>query len=192
MQLKIIRLLITAWLVLGSVNSFATDQQNDLWQGIRSGQYVVFIRHALAPGTSDPDNFELEECSTQRNLSKAGREQAARIGELFRENGIKTAVIYSSQWCRCMDTARLMRLGAVKELPALNSLHARQHNKDKQAAQLVLWFQSNPEVKPVILISHRATISALTGEYPASGELIVVRRSVNGKYPVVGKIKVPR
>ncbi|MDX1465329.1 MAG: histidine phosphatase family protein [Halomonas sp.] len=63
------------------------------------------MRHALAPGIGDPANFRLSDCTTQRNLSEAGREQARRIGERFRERGIEVGEVRSSRWCRCLETA---------------------------------------------------------------------------------------
>jgi 8-oxo-(d)GTP phosphatase len=82
---------------------------------------LLLLRHALAPGTGDPPGFVLGDCSTQRNLSDAGREQARALGERLRQAGIVQARIYSSRWCRCMETAELLELGPVQPLPALDS-----------------------------------------------------------------------
>ncbi len=73
------------------------------------------VRHAIAPGNGDPPNFNIGDCSTQRNLDDSGRTQARRIGRWLRSNGIKSARIYSSQWCRCLETAKLIDLGSVQE-----------------------------------------------------------------------------
>jgi len=48
------------------------------------------------------------------NLSSEGREQAVRIGKAFRSRNIRIARVLSSQWCRCLDTARLMSLVGLK------------------------------------------------------------------------------
>ena len=72
---------------------------------------VVFMRHALAPGNGDPNHFDLESCSTQRNLDEEGRQQAKRIGEKLRDRQIRFAAIYSSEWCRCRETAKLLNMG---------------------------------------------------------------------------------
>ena len=68
---------------------------------------ALALRHALAPGTFDPPNFRLGDCSTQRNLSDEGRQQARRIGAWFRAQGLTPARVRSSPWCRCVDTAAL-------------------------------------------------------------------------------------
>ena len=92
-----------------------------LLAALREGRAVALMRHATAPGTGDPAGFALGDCTTQRNLSAAGREQARATGARLRAAGIAMARIYSSQWCRCLETARLLGLGEVTELPALNS-----------------------------------------------------------------------
>ena len=89
------------------------------------GGYVLMVRHARAPGTGDPDHIRLGDCATQRNLDDEGRAQARRLGTRLRAAGVAAAEVYSSQWCRCLETAALMDLGPVEELPALNSFHQR-------------------------------------------------------------------
>ncbi|MGI8936025.1 MAG: histidine phosphatase family protein [Phormidesmis sp.] len=102
----------------------AKTAENMLWEKLAQANeetYVVLLRHALAPGTGDPANFQLNDCSTQRNLSETGREQAIAIGEAFRSRNTPVIEILSSQWCRCLETAELMAVGPVEPFPALNS-----------------------------------------------------------------------
>jgi hypothetical protein len=87
-------------LLLAAQSSAAAADAGALWRAVRSGNHVVLIRHALAPGTGDPSHFRLDDCSTQRNLNQTGRDQARRIGERFRANGIATAQVFTSQWTR--------------------------------------------------------------------------------------------
>jgi Phosphohistidine phosphatase SixA len=91
---------------------------------------VLFIRHALAPGMGDPDNFKVEDCSTQRNLDDRGREQARNIGAFLRKNIDKWAEpVLTSQWCRCIETAELMNIGPVDEFMGLNSFFTKPGKK---------------------------------------------------------------
>ena len=46
---------------------------------LSQGGKLVFIRHALAPGGGDPENFDLNDCSTQRNLDSFGILQAKKL-----------------------------------------------------------------------------------------------------------------
>ena len=109
---------LTLALLLGNVGVGYTD---NLLSALKSGNHLVLIRHALAPGYSDPDYFDMKDCKTQRNLNDEGRHQSKKIGALFRSNGINKAIVYSSQWFRCLDTASLLDLGEASELTSLNS-----------------------------------------------------------------------
>ena len=96
-----------------SLNEVTRAETPSVWALLQRGEpgYVVMMRHALAPGTGDPADFRLGDCTTQRNLSDVGRSQAVRIGKAFRSHKTRIARVLSSQWCRCKDTARLMNLG---------------------------------------------------------------------------------
>jgi phosphohistidine phosphatase SixA len=153
------------------------------------GGYVVMLRHALAPGVGDPANFRLDDCATQRNLSEEGRAQARRLGERLRAHGVEQAEVYSSQWCRCLETAELLDLGAVEELPALNSFFSRPAEREPTLEVLRAFLAALPEDgPPLILVTHQVTISALAGHGAASGEAVVMKADGTGQPPVVGTI----
>ncbi|CAB1085026.1 hypothetical protein D1AOALGA4SA_12523 [Olavius algarvensis Delta 1 endosymbiont] len=131
---------------------------------MKAGRHILMIRHALAPGTGDPANFKIGDCSTQRNLDVRGREQARDIGNWLRSNGITSARMYSSQWCRCLETAGLIDLGPVEELPALNSFFELLQNREPNLKALREFIAAQPEGgKLVILVTHIVTISAIAG-----------------------------
>lgn len=167
--------------------SLAADQPP--WQALKSGGHLALLRHAVAPGTGDPSDFVLENCATQRNLSQEGRAQADRIGDRFRTNGIAAAKVYSSQWCRCLETAELLGLGPVEELPVLNSFFRRSEARDPQTRALRNWIEGAELDEPVVLVTHQVNITALTGIFPTSGELVVVRFDSRGGLSVVGTIE---
>lgn len=174
-------------LLAGSPAAFADEAS--LWQALRSPGHFAIMRHALAPGGGDPDGFQLRDCATQRNLSDGGRDQAKRIGARLRANGVTAARVLSSQWCRCLETARLLGLGDVTELPPLNSFFATMDQSGNQTAALQTWIKDQPLTAPVILVTHQVNISALTGIFPASGELVVLRRTTEGNLTIVGTIE---
>jgi broad specificity phosphatase PhoE len=149
---------------------------------------VALLRHAIAPGTGDPLAFALGDCTTQRNLSDEGRDQAARIGARFSKNGIRTAAVFTSQWCRCRETAKLLRLGPVTELPVLNSFFRRRELREPQTRMLQEWLAGQDPERPLVLVTHQVNITALTGVYPRSGELVIIRRTNSGEISVVGSI----
>lgn len=151
--------------------------ETELWQLLRAGEAAVLMRHARAPGTGDPADFTLGDCTTQRNLSNAGRAQAKTIGKRLRTNGIDAARVYSSQWCRCLDTARLLGLGAVEPFHGLNSFFRdRGAESERTAAALdLIQSQIRAGAPPLLLVTHQVNITALTDVLPASGEMVIVR-----------------
>ncbi|MBK5103986.1 MAG: histidine phosphatase family protein [Burkholderiales bacterium] len=159
------------WLV------FATLLARELWAAdalplaeLAKPGRVLMLRHAYAPGTGDPPNFRLDDCTTQRNLDASGRAQAAALGERLARAGITRAKVYSSQWCRCMETARLLKLGAVEALPALNSFYEREEQRDARVAALRHFLATLPaDGPPVILVTHQFTINILTDAGTPSG-----------------------
>jgi len=164
-------------------------EDSSVLQLLQQPGHIALVRHALAPGTGDPDDFDLKDCSTQRNLSEYGRSQAKAMGENYRNNGIDEAYVFTSQWCRCKDTASLLGFENVTERSALNSFFARPSVRDPQMKELRTWLNEDlPQNKPVILVTHQVVITALTGIFPASGETIVIRETENG-WEVVGSVK---
>lgn len=151
--------------------------------------YVVMMRHTLAPGTGDPAAFRLDDCTTQRNLSTEGREQAVRIGKAFRSRKIRIARVLSSQWCRCLDTARLMNLGRVEPFPALNSFFNASSREARQSAEVRRFIVNNRNTQGVtIMVTHQVNITGLTGIVPQSGESVVLRSNDQGQVKVLGQL----
>lgn len=161
-----------------------------LWQAVKTPGHFVLIRHALAPGTGDPPQFRIGDCSTQRNLSPEGRAQARRIGDRFRQHGIDAAGVHASQWCRCTETARHLNLGSVQPNERLNSFFADRSQASPQTTRLREWLGAQPLKTPLVLVTHQVNITELTGVYPGSGEMVIVRRHPAGALEVVGTIKV--
>lgn len=179
-------ILLLVGLLLWSGSPVRADER--LWAAIRAGDAVVLIRHALAPGVGDPSGFRLEDCATQRNLSEQGRRQARAIGATFRRNGVTAARVLSSRWCRCLETARLLDLGAVEPFPLLDSFFEDPGRADAQTAALRTFLDS-PHAGPLrVLVTHQVNITALTGVMPHSGEMIVVQPVAGGGVRLVGRL----
>jgi broad specificity phosphatase PhoE len=154
---------------------WAQQSTDALVERLRSGGHVLMLRHALAPGTGDPAGFRLEDCATQRNLSDAGRAQARAIGVSLRARGIERARVYSSQWCRCLETAQLLGLGPVTPLPALNSFFQRADDREPNLTTLRDFLAAQPgQGEPIILVTHQVTVTAMTGVFPDSGEGVIL------------------
>lgn len=164
------------------------DHAETVWQALKTPGHVALIRHASAPGTGDPDNFQLTDCATQRNLSAEGRDQARRMGDLFRAAGIAAAEVYTSQWCRCRETAELLDLGSVTDLPAVNSFFRRPSLRTRRTQDTRAWLATQTWDEPVVIVTHFVNIRALTGIAPGSGEIVVVRVGPKGETEPVGRL----
>ena len=145
---------------------------------------VVFMRHALAPGFGDPATFQIDECSTQRNLDEAGRQQAKAIGQYLREHRIEFDAILSSQWCRCKLTAALLELGNWTEFKGLNSFFQDHVDRTATLNMLQHKLDSLPSDTLVLMITHQVVISAVTNISPASGGFVVYNTETNTAVPV--------
>ncbi len=179
--------LLLTGIVAGAASARAAGL-SEVRQLLSRGDHFVMIRHATAPGGGDPAGFKLGDCSTQRNLSDEGRAQAVRIGKKLHAAGVTKARVLSSQWCRCLDTAKGLGLGSVTELPELNSFHGRPDLKEKQMKALRAWVKAQPFDQATVLVTHFVVISALAGAGPQSGEMVIVRRMGNGQFTSVATI----
>ena len=152
---------------------------------------VLMLRHARAPGFGDPPGFKVDDCATQRNLDAAGRRQARLLGARLRAAGIRRAKVYSSQWCRCLETARLLGLGQVEPLPALNSFFDRPDERERKLAAVEAFLaRLSRSGGPVVLVTHQVTVSGITGRGVGTGSGYVLRLDGTGKPPVVGALTV--
>lgn len=173
-----------------SVSFAATAHAGDAWAELTQPATIVLFRHATAPGTGDPSDFKLGDCTTQRNLDDKGRAEARKMGERFRSHQINVGAVLSSQWCRTRETARLAFGDGVKDEPAFNSSFLA--SDDISAAQTaqaraVLLRWRGPGA--LVVVSHQVNVTALTGVYPSSGQGVVVRAGADGSLKVLGTIK---
>ena len=134
---------------------------------------VIFLRHALAPGVGDPENFMKEDCSTQRNLNDKGRLQARLIGNYLRSTNLKFSQILTSEWCRCIDTAKELNLGQWTTFSGLNSFFQVYEKKDQVMNKLQKKLDSLGYSDLALFVTHQVVISEQTGIVPRSGEMVL-------------------
>ncbi len=165
-----------------------------LKEDLETGPYVLMMRHADAPGYSDPDGYNLNDCSTQRNLGEAGKTQAKMIGQWLKTQGLESAQVFSSPWCRCKDTATLLNKGAVTVEPSLGSFFENRGNRQEQTRltqiKIAELLKSSPR-KPVIMVTHQVNIQAFAGQSLSSGSMVLVKVNPSGQYISHQLIKHP-
>ena len=160
--------------------AFDSNAENTVVSLLKEEGKIVFIRHSIAPGGGDPENFSLNDCATQRNLSKKGIEQSKQIGEFFKKNKIIISGVLSSQWCRCKDTA-FHAFGKYEEFFALNSTFQIKFsgNSKKQAEALKNFVKKWDGKGNIIFVTHYVIILKHTNYAPSSGELVITDKNFN-------------
>jgi len=163
-------------------NIFADDK---ILNSLQEGNKIIFIRHAIAPGNGDPDNFNIEDCSSQRNLDNNGIKQSKKIGFFFKNNKIKIDKVLSSEWCRCKDTAKYA-FKNFETFDALNSFYDDKFvaNETKQINDLKKFIKNWDSDKNLVFITHYVVISSILNVGSSSGEIIISDKNLN----IIGSI----
>jgi phosphohistidine phosphatase SixA len=184
------RLLLAALAGLAAVCIAPLSHAADAWTELARPGAIVLFRHATAPGVGDPDHFKADNCATQRNLDETGRREARRLGEQFRQRGIRVGAVLSSQWCRTRETARLAFGDGARDEPAFNSFF-RQPQAAREAqtarARAVISSWRGPGV--LVVVTHQVNIQALTGVGASSAEGVVVAAAPDGQLKVLATLE---
>ncbi len=154
------------------------DSKKNIIENLKVGGKLIFIRHAYAPGGGDPKNFNIYDCSTQRNLSESGRIQSRKIGNFFKENKIKIENVYSSEWCRCKETASLA-FKNFKTKSFLNSFFSSKfsQNKNSQMKDFQKFLLDWDEKTNLIFVTHYVVISEILDYASSSGEIVISNKN---------------
>ena len=178
------RIIIIFFIGILNINNSAFSDDKIL-KSLKEGKKLVFIRHAIAPGNGDPNNFDINDCSTQRNLDENGIEESKKIGLFFKNNKIKIDKVLSSQWCRCKDTAKYA-FKNFETFDALNSFYDEKfaENETKQIKDLKNYIKKWNSDNNLVLITHFVVISSILNTGSSSGEIIISDKNFN----IIGSI----
>ncbi len=191
MSPSITRILLVVVTFTCGISLAAADPR--VWEALRGDGHVALIRHASAPGVGDPAGYRLDDCSTQRNLSDAGRATALALGERFRAERVKVGKVVASQWCRSRQTVELMNLGAVDDAPAFNNVFVLRDQRDRITAEgraaIAAW--RGPET--LVVGTHGDNIYELLGFNPREAEVVVVKPDAADprRMRLIGRIPPP-
>ena len=176
--MKFLKFFIIIFISLAS--SVKADLNNDLFTQLKDGGKLIFIRHAYAPGSGDPDNFNLNDCSTQRNLSEEGKKQAEYIGKFFRDKKIKIDKVLSSEWCRCKETAAIA-FETFETIRFLNSFYSPEFTKNRktQVREFQEFINNWNKKDNFIFVTHYVFISEILNYAPSSGEIVITDKNLN-------------
>ncbi len=182
--MKHFKIIILIILFLFNHKSYAEENIVEI---LKKNNNIIFIRHSLAPGSGDPENIDLKDCKTQRNLNSEGIKQSKKIGNFFKKNNIKVEHVFSSEWCRCKDTA-FHAFNNYKTFDALNSFYSEKFykNKNKQIKRLKKFINNWDNNSNLVLVTHYVVILEILGVGTGSGEIIISNRN----YEIKDRIEI--
>ena len=176
--MKLIKIII--FFVISFNTALVANSNDDLQDLLSEGGKLIFIRHAYAPGSGDPDNFELSNCASQRNLNQKGIDQAKNINKYFLKNLMDITLVLSSEWCRCKQTAKYA-FKNYKTKSFLNSFFSKKfsHNKTKQIRELKKFIKEWDGRGNLIFVTHYVVISEILNLSVSSGEIVIADKDFN-------------
>ena len=182
--MKHFKIIILIILFIFNYKSYADENIVEI---LKKNNNIIFIRHSLAPGSGDPENINLKDCRTQRNLNSEGIKQSKKIGNFFKKNNIIVEHVFSSEWCRCKDTA-FHAFNSYKTFDALNSFYSEKFykNKNKQIKSLKKFINGWDNNSNLVLVTHYVVILEMLGVGTGTGEIIIS----NNKYEIKDRIEI--
>ncbi|QEW08138.1 histidine phosphatase family protein [Nitrincola iocasae] len=157
-----------------TLNPATSEQLNKL----REGGYVLFIRHGPTD-SAYPDHVpvDLQDCTTQRPLTDAGRQLMLQVGEYMRQAGIPIGTVYSSPLCRAKETADLLfgqgHYVVDNELMYVAALT----DAEKQPIIARTHYLLSSAVTPGhnrILVAHGPNMVEVMEYFPVEGTLVII------------------
>ncbi|WP_353569867.1 histidine phosphatase family protein [Candidatus Albibeggiatoa sp. nov. BB20] len=164
---------------------------SQLIKELKSGGYVIFMRHALSEEENDEYEVDLENCKTQRNLSEKGKKQAKTIGSAVKKLGIPIGEVHTSPYCRCVDTAQLV-FGQANSRPELTyaaALETEEERAEYSDTLLQLLSIAPEEGKNTVIVSHSVNLQEATGILPKPEGVVHIFKPTDEGYEHIGEIK---
>ncbi|MEO4055157.1 histidine phosphatase family protein [Solibacillus sp. CAU 1738] len=165
-----------------------------------NGGYIIYFRHAEATSGKDAQNVNFKDCSTQRNLTEKGKEQAIMIGNVLRQNGIPIEPsVISSPFCRAVDTAKLafpnkmIRIDySLAEIVPLSEEPKMTAAKRKQIIYEInrLFELPTQTGKNRVIIGHSFPKDIVLGDVPYSTGTIIQPKGWKNGYDVIGQLNI--
>ena len=185
---------LVAALALTLVAGASAAATPELTRSLRAGGLIVVFRHAATDFSKpDQDPVVVSDCATQRNLSAQGRADARAIGQGVRRLVLPVGQVFSSAYCRTLETARLAFGRATVHRALLNTIAAEHDDvwraQIRDARRL---FGTKPAPgKLTVLVTHGVVVQETSGQSLEEGEAIVFRPLGNSRFRVVGRV-MPR
>lgn len=179
-------------LVTAATGRAATLPPDRLRDRLRAGGLVLFFRHADTRGEACDRSFRIGDRAGQRNLSAAGRAQAARLGAALAEAAIPVALpVLAGLVFRARDTAEVAF--GVGQVTVTDSLLADDYAGDRLAWVLAehrrLFATAVAAGSNRVLVGHRTPAIMLLGDkvagaaFPEGAALVIQPAGQPGGQP---------
>jgi len=161
-----------------------------LVNALRGGGYILYFRHTSTDfGQNDEHMTGYEDCTTQRNLTDPGRDEARAIGAALRDFGIPVGDVLASPFCRTMETAQLM-FGRAKATPSVRGGPAQPDSADRYAELRKLLGAPVARGANLVIVSHGNPFRAVVGgAYLAEGEAAIIKPEGGSGFSVVAHVR---
>src|SRR5215475_2977078 len=182
----LLRLLIL--LTLSPQRASADNEQ--LWVALKHGGKVILLRHTHVNIREGIGRLSPGNCAEEVNLSSRGVEQAKRLGEAFRAQGVAIGEVLTSPYCRCIDTGRLAfgRATPVQYLrpPGTVSEDEVKLNQERVVQEIL----KHRDPSNLVIVTHDLNIADVVLEDTvAMGEFFVLQPKGTA-FDVIGKIRL--
>lgn len=169
---------------------------DDLLDELQGGGYTIYFRHAPTEWSQQDRVRTLADCAScdperMRQLSDEGRVLARQVGETIRQLGIPVDRVFASEYCRTVETARLLGLGPVETTRDIinarvaDLIGGREKLKRTATARL-----STPPAAGTnnVIVAHGNVFLLAARTRPVELGAAVVRSDRNGGFSVVARI----
>ena len=192
----IIRNLITTALffALTSGSAFAEIDNATLVEKLRQGGYVILFRHAITDQSqSDTDPNNLDNCGAQRNLNQAGRDQSAAIGKAVKSLNIPIGKVFSSLYCRCIETAELAFGNPETKLDLSSFMRETEEEKTRRVNVIRSLLGTRPDPKTnTVLVTHKHMLRLASGAQLSEGGAAVLKPEVDSRFQLIAIVPSSR
>ena len=172
------------------LNAGEPDRQG-LLDALAEGGKVIMMRHASTEEAEPAVSMHLSgDCDQEQNLSAAGRAEAEAISRTFKAHGIVVEKVYSSEYCRARDTARIA-FGGGEAWAALNLAESMD---ESESAFLMMDVEERmgdfAGEGNMVMVTHRSNINTITFQQTEPANMVILQPDGLGNTEVLGILTV--
>ena len=175
-------------------SAFAEIDNLTLVEKLKQGGYVILVRHAITDqNQSDTDPNNLGNCAAQRNLNQAGRDQSGSIGKAIKALSIPVGKVYSSLYCRCIETAELAFGKPESTLDLSSFMRETEEEKTRRVNVIKSLLGTRPDHKTnTFLVTHKHMLRLASGVQLSEGGAAIIKPKGDSQFQVIAKVPASR